>query len=261
MAQEYRFENRIAVVTGAAKGIGLATAEILAQEGAAVLLADLQAPDDAVAAWRNKGLNVAGTTADVADEAAIDRLFDEAERLFGRVDLLVNNAGTNLSYDLITEMPTELWERTLRINLTSQMFTLRRVLGSMVESGFGTVVNVASNVAKRGLPHRSAYVASKWAVLGLTQTAALEVAGTGVRVNAVLPGPTETALFNADLKHHAEVDRRQANDVRAEWLKEMPLGRVIQPVEVARVIAFLSCAESAAMTGQSINVTGGLIMH
>ncbi len=188
-------------------------------------------------------------------------MFGEAERRYGTVDLLVNNAGTNLSYHLITEMPTELWERTLRTNLTSQMFCMRRALGPMAAKGAGTVVNVASNVAKRGLPHRSAYVASKWAVLGLTQTAALEVARAGVRVNAVLPGPTETALFNQDLQHHAEVDHRQAGDVRSEWIEEMPLGRVIQPVEVARLIAFLSCFESAPMTGQSINVTGGLIMH
>jgi NAD(P)-dependent dehydrogenase (short-subunit alcohol dehydrogenase family) len=141
------------------------------------------------------------------------------------------------------------------------MLITRAVTPMMVGSGGGSIVNVASNVGKRGLPYRADYVASKWGIIGLTQTLALELADRRVRVNAVCPGPVEGTRIEAVMLGHAVAEGRTVADVRREWESQAPLKRFVRPEEVAEVVCFLAGQASSAMTGQAINVTGGLIMH
>jgi NAD(P)-dependent dehydrogenase (short-subunit alcohol dehydrogenase family) len=177
-----------------------------------------------------------------------------------RVDILVNNAGINGDAQLVLDMPVAAWERTLRVNLTGTMLVVREIAPLMVAGGGGRIVNVASNVARRGLPFRGDYVASKWAVLGLTQTLALELVEHGIRVNAVCPGPVEGDRIEQVMEMHARAEGRTLADVRRAWSEDAPMKRLIEPEEVAAVVRFLVGDESSAMTGQALNVTGGFIM-
>jgi NAD(P)-dependent dehydrogenase (short-subunit alcohol dehydrogenase family) len=256
-----KLQDQVAIITGAAQGIGAAIAEEFAREGARLVLSDIQSVEARVEKIQQQGGTALGCPCDVTDEEQVHRLFEFGRKEYGPAGVLVSNAGTNLSYDLIADMPTEVWERTLRINLTGTMFCMREAFRQMVPERRGSVINISSNVAKRGLPHRSAYAASKWAVLGLTQTGALEVADYGIRVNAILPGMTATDLLEKDLQHHAEAEGRSAEDVRREWLAQAPIHEIFDPRAVAQVALFLASDDSRTLTGQSINASGGLIMH
>jgi NAD(P)-dependent dehydrogenase (short-subunit alcohol dehydrogenase family) len=171
----------------------------------------------------------------------------------------VNNAGINGNAQLVSEMPLDSWNRTIGTNLTGTMLVTRELTPFLIAAR-GRIVNTASNVARRGLPYRADYVASKWALLGLTQTLALELASSGVRVNAVCPGPVEVDRIEQVMASHAQAEGRSIEEVRHAWESDSPMGRFIQPVEVANVIAFLASDESSAMTGQALNVTAGVIM-
>lgn len=255
-----KLEGQVAVVTGAAQGIGAAIAEAFAAEGAVIAVSDVMDTGITVDRINAGGGRSVGIHCDVTSEEDVARLFREAEAQLGQVRLLVNNAGTNLSYDLISEMPTQVWEDTLRLNLTGTMFGMREGLRLMVPRGAGNIINISSNVGKRGLANRSAYAASKWAVIGLTRTGALEAAEHGIRVNAICPGAIQTELVEKDLVHHAEVEGRQPEEIRTQWLSEAPIHRMFAAAEIAPVAVFLASDDSATLTGQALNASGGLIM-
>jgi NAD(P)-dependent dehydrogenase (short-subunit alcohol dehydrogenase family) len=238
-----RVQGKVAIVTGGSQGIGAAIAQKLEDEGATVVVADLQ------------------TGVDVADEAHVKDLFDRVEAEHGRIDILVNNAGIGTPVALITETTTEDWERTLRINLTGTMFCTREALRRMPAHGGGAILNVSSNVGKRGLELRSAYVCSKWAMNGFTQTAALEGAKDGIRVNAILPGNVDTPHLEEVVRLHAEAEGRPFEDFEGELKALSPMNRYVELEEIAKTSLFLLCDESSAMTGQLVNVTAGWIMH
>jgi NAD(P)-dependent dehydrogenase (short-subunit alcohol dehydrogenase family) len=238
-----RLQDKVAIVTGGSQGIGAAIAQRLEDEGATVANADLR------------------TGVDVADEAAVRTFFDQVEAEHERLDLLVNNAGIGTPVARITQTTTEEWERTLRVNLTGTMLCTREAMARMPAHGGGSILNVSSNVGKRGLALRSAYVCSKWAINGLTQTAALEGAEHGIRVNAVLPGNVDTPHLDEVVRLHAEAEGRPLESFAAELKALSPMGRYVGLDEVAAVSAFLLSDEASAMTGQLVNVTAGWIMH
>jgi NAD(P)-dependent dehydrogenase (short-subunit alcohol dehydrogenase family) len=182
-----------------------------------------------------------------------------AQILEGRVDVLVNNAGWNGRAQLVRDMSLEAWNRTLSINLTGTMLVTREVIPLMVARGAGRIVNIASNVARRGLPLRADYVCSKWALLGLTETLALELVSHGIRVNAVCPGPVEGERIEKILEMHAEIEGVDVGTMRRSW-EAVPMGRFVTAEEVAAVALFLASDMSSAMTGQAISVTGGFLM-
>ncbi|MEV8112376.1 SDR family NAD(P)-dependent oxidoreductase [Pseudarthrobacter oxydans] len=257
-----QFENRNVLVTGAADGVGRAIARAFALQGARVVVADIQDASETIRLIEADGGHAEQVHCDVASEPSVKEAVAQASNLLdGRVDVLVNNAGMNGHYHLVGDMPLDGWEQTLRINLTGTMLVTREVLPLIPEGSAGTIVNVASNVAKRGLPFRADYVASKWAMLGLTQTLALELADQGVRVNAVCPGPVEGSRIEDVMKRHADVEGIGVQEMRRKWEAEAPLKRFVLPEEIADVVTFLAGPGSSAMTGQAINVTGGLVMH
>ena len=255
-----RLEGRTALVTGAAQGIGAHIAEGLAREGARVAVTDFQPTDPVVESIRAKGGTAVGIHLDVTSEVGVADAFARFEELWGPVDILVNNAALGTPVALVRDLELDAWERTLKVNLTGTMLCTRAALRQMTGRPGSTVINIASNVAKRGLPHRSAYVASKWAVLGLTQTLALETALDGIRVNAVCPGPVETPHLDEVMRGHAEAEGTTVEGIAEQWRTSAPIGRFIDAREVVDVCLFLASDASSALTGEAINVSGGLVM-
>jgi NAD(P)-dependent dehydrogenase (short-subunit alcohol dehydrogenase family) len=251
-----------AVVTGSAAGIGRHVAIRLAQDGARLILADVQEVGQTLELVRDLGAEADYVPCDITDEVGV-RAFAESVRQLAKdeIDILVNNAGINGDTQLVKDMPLPSWERTIGTNLTGTMLVTREIIPSMVAKGGGRIVNIASNVARRGLPYRADYVASKWAVLGLTQTLALELVSDNIRVNAVCPGPVEGDRIEQIMRSHAESERKTTEQVRREWEAASPMHRFIKPSEVAAVVRFLCSDDSSAMTGQALNVTGGHLMN
>jgi NAD(P)-dependent dehydrogenase (short-subunit alcohol dehydrogenase family) len=244
-----RFEDQVAVVVGGASGIGLRTAERLAGEGAKVVIVDRTQRDVP---------GMASAVADVTDRDSLRLAFARAQEL-GPISAVVNAAGTSARARLVVDFDPVDWLRTIEVNLLGSMLVGAEAVRCMQGHG-GNIVFVSSNVARRGLPYRSDYVASKWGLLGLTQTLALEAVQHGIRVNAVCPGPVDTPLLWEVVDYHAEAEGKTRAQVAEEWRVAAPMKRFIELDEVADVILFLLSDASSAMTGQALNITGGLIM-
>jgi NAD(P)-dependent dehydrogenase (short-subunit alcohol dehydrogenase family) len=246
-----RFKDQTVVVIGGASGIGARTAERFAEDGAKVVVVD-----------RNLG-QVAGVAAsliaDVTDPVTLKDAFDAAEAN-GPIKVVVNAAGISARAKLIVDFDPRVWMRTIEVNLLGSMLVGAESVRRMAKTGGGSIVYVSSNVARRGLPYRSDYVASKWGLLGLTQTLALEAVEHGIRVNAVCPGPVDTPLLWEVVDYHAEIEGKTREEVAEAWRVSAPMKRFIETDEVADVIMFLASDASSAMTGQALNITGGFIM-
>ena len=250
-----RFEGKVALVTGAAAGIGRAAAARLGAEGARLVLVDRDAAHLAATA-KELGAEAA-IEADVTDEASVARYVAETEARCGGIDLFVNNAGIEGRVAPIVELTADDWDRVQAVNARGVFLGLREVLRSMARAGRGgAIVNTASMAGVRGGPSFSPYIASKHAVVGLTKTAALESARLGIRVNAVAPGFIDTRML-ADLdKAHSAGD---VDETRRQREASVPLGgRYGKPEEVASVMAFLLSDDASYVTGNIVLIDGGL---
>lgn len=246
-----RFEHQVVVVLGGAGGIGARTVQRFADEGATVVAVDQdhgQVPG-----------SVASFTADVTDSTGLRRAFEAAEA-HGPIKVVVNAVGISARASLVVDFDPQVWQRTLEVNLVGSMLVGAEAVRRMQRTGGGAVVYLSSNVARRGLPYRSDYVASKWGLLGLTQTLALEAVQHGIRVNAVCPGPVDTPRLWQTIDGHAAAEGKTRDQVADEWRASAPMKRFIEIDEVADVIMFLASDASSAMTGQALNVTGGFVM-
>jgi NAD(P)-dependent dehydrogenase (short-subunit alcohol dehydrogenase family) len=245
----------ICLVTGAGRGIGRAVAERLGHDGHRVgLVARSKDQLEAVAA------GIAAETlvlpADLTARGVIDRVFAEVARTWGDVEVLVPNAGIGHAA-LVTETSDDDWARVLELNLTVPFRCIRRALPPMLDAGWGRIVVIASVVAKRGEPQVSAYAASKHGVLGLVRSVAAEVARDGVTVNAVCPGFVDTPMTDETVAAISARSDRSADQARAALAKRQPIGRLVNPAEVADVVAL--CVGNGAINGQGINVDGGAV--
>jgi NAD(P)-dependent dehydrogenase (short-subunit alcohol dehydrogenase family) len=229
--------------------MGRRTAEFLADQGYALVLADLNDPVQTAASVRQRGSDALSVTGDVSSEADVAELAASARERFDHVDVLVNNAGISLIAPA-EDTSTEEWRRVLDVNLTGP-FLLSRELGRMMlEAGAGSIVNVASIAGLRGVADRSAYNASKHGLVGLTRTLAAEWGGRGVRVNAVCPGWVKTEMDEEDQAAGGYTDR--------DIVEHVPMGRFASPEDVARAIVFLADPElSGFMNGVALPVDGG----
>lgn len=248
-------EARTALITGAGRGIGRATAVQMSQAGFRVALTarDKAQLDETAAACAGDAMVV---PADVTAAGAADQIFDAVERAWGTVDVLVANAGAGTSASL-ARTTDEQWQQMLDVNLTAPFRCLRRAVPGMVERGYGRVVVIASVAAKTGEPYIAAYTASKHGVLGLVRSAAAELATTGVTVNAVCPGYVDTPMTDATISAIVDRTGRSPEDARRILEQKQPIGRLVRPDEVAEAVLF--CVRNGGMTGQGINVDGGAL--
>ncbi|HEX2480360.1 MAG TPA: SDR family NAD(P)-dependent oxidoreductase [Methylomirabilota bacterium] len=248
-----------ALVTGAGVGIGRAIALRLARDGWAVAVNDLE-PARASAVAREvagTGARAAAVVADVGDRGAAHRMVAETIEALGTLDLLVNNAGV-CRLGAVAEFSEADWRETFRVNLDGVFFCCQAVLPHMLSRGRGNIVSLASWSGKAGAAYFGPYCASKFAVIGLTQSLAKEVATRGIRVNAVCPGIVAGTEMRAQIDAESRALGRPTSTERVGWI---PMGRLAEPEDVAGVVVFLASDDARYMTGQAVNVTGGLWMH
>lgn len=249
-------DGRVAIVTGGNSGIGRATALALAQAGAKVVVAARREPEGAAVVTEIEAAGGRATfvRTDVAKETDVERMVETALQAYGRLDLAFNNAGADTMSGIskstaVTELEEADWDRLINVNLKGVWLSMKHELRPMLEAGAGSIVNTSSIAGLVGLRNSSAYTASKHGVVGLTKAAALEVAGRGVRVNAVCPGTVETPMLERIFA--AQPERRIAFAAAA------PIGRIAAPREVADVVLFLCSDAASYLTGAAIPVAGG----
>jgi D-sorbitol dehydrogenase (acceptor) len=262
MNEPGRLHGLAAVVTGANQGIGAAIARAFAAEGARLCLLDRRGDHLAEVAGEARALGVEAWHAplDVTDGTGVEAALAEAAERFGRLDVLVNCAGVFHAAP-IAELTRADFERVMAVNVTGTLLCIQAALRHMLPRGSGSIVNFSSIAGRRGNRYVTAYSAAKHAVLGITRCVAMEVAGQGIRVNAICPGYIDTEMYDGVLR---EIGGREGIDdperFRAMVLKAVPLGRMIAPAEVARLAVYLAAPESAGMTGQALTLDGGLVM-
>jgi 3-oxoacyl-[acyl-carrier protein] reductase len=244
-----RLEGKVALVTGAGSGIGQASAERFAAEGARLAVVDLKGAEEVAAAIEAAGGEAIALGTDVADEEAVAAMAATAIERFGRVDVLMNNAGILDDYLAAADMPTAIWERVLGVNLNAQFFTARALLPQMVERGAGAIVNVASTAGLNGGNGGAAYTASKHAVIGFTRQLCFDYARQGIRCNVLCPGAVETGMTK---EIFASPDAAVM-----EAVESAPIGRWAQPEELAAAALFLASDEASFVNGAVYLVDGG----
>jgi NAD(P)-dependent dehydrogenase (short-subunit alcohol dehydrogenase family) len=242
----------VVLITGALTGIGRATAIAFAQEGARIVVSGRrdEAGQKLVAELRGIGAEAEYGRADVRNEEDVRELIDKSVVRFGRLDIAVNNAATEGPRGFVTEQTAESYAATFDTNVLGVLLSMKHELRVMLPQGSGSIVNISSAYGSVGAPGASVYVGSKHAVEGITKSAALEVAQTGVRVNVVAPGTTDTGM----LTRFTDTDEN-----KAALVSTVPLKRLATPEEIAHVIVFVASAHASYMTGASIPVDGGML--
>jgi NAD(P)-dependent dehydrogenase (short-subunit alcohol dehydrogenase family) len=249
-------DGRHAIVTGGAGAIGFAIAKQLVEHGARVTVTGRTAArlENAVAKLGGRR-HARAEAADVADEQAVNAAFERAAAEFGPVGVLVNSAGIAESAPF-AKTDTALWERHIATNLTGPFYCCKAVVPGMRRADFGRIVTVASVAGLRGAPYITAYCASKHGVIGLTRALALELASTGITVNAVCPGYVDTPMTDATIQNIVDKTGMSAGDARARLIESNPQGRLLRPEEVAGAVIGLCLPGSESVTGQSIVISG-----
>ena len=252
----HRFEGKVAVITGAAGGIGQAIAARFGHEGAKIVAVDLGGRDldDAVKSLREAGVDAIGVPADVTRASKVEAYVAAARSHFGGVDILCNNAGILGWVGPSTAYPEDVFDQVLAVNVKGVWLGIKYAVPAMRERGGGSIINTASTAGLRGGGSIIAYTASKHAVIGITRSAALDFAPDRIRVNAVCPSPIETRMIRA-LERGTNPDDPEA--VRQSYIADLPLGRYGEPAEVAALVAFLASDDAAYITGGIYPVDGG----
>ncbi len=254
-----KLKDKTAIITGAASGIGKATAINFAREGAKVMCADVNA-DGAEATARqiaDTGGEAASVRADVSKEADVERMIGETVSRWGRLDTLYNNAG--IGYGMpVTQIPVDEWDRLMSINLRGVFLGCKHAIPQMLKNGGGAIVNTASDAGLRGQAMLSAYCASKGGVVLLTKSLAVEWAEHGIRINCVCPGVIRTPILDPFLAQAQATTGASVDELWKRLGEAHPMGRVGQPEEVAKAVTFLASDEASFITGVALPVDGGL---
>jgi 3-oxoacyl-[acyl-carrier protein] reductase len=245
------FDNQVALVTGAARGIGLAIARSLGRSGVRVVINDIVSPEEmenTVEKLRAEDMEVAGYIASVTDREAIHRMVEDVVTKWGQVDILVNNAGVTRD-GLFVRMKDDDWNAVLEVCVQGTYNCTKEVLRYMMKKRYGRIINISSVVGVMGNMGQVNYSTAKAAILGFTKSLAREVAHLGITVNAIAPGFIDT-----------EMTRKLPEQVREVWLNQVPMKRWGEPEEVAQLVSFLASKSAGYITGQTIHINGGLFM-
>ncbi|WP_068399783.1 SDR family NAD(P)-dependent oxidoreductase [Kribbia dieselivorans] len=245
-----RLQDKIVIVTGAGSGIGKAIALKAGAEGATVIVTDLNA-DSAKAVATEIGQSAEAHAVDVTDATSVNAMVAAVKETHGRIDVLVNNAGWDKAMPFLETEP-DFWQQVISINYVGVLNTSKAVLPIMVEQKYGHVVNLASDAGRVGSSGESVYAGAKGAVIAFSKSAAREVARNGINVNVVCPGPTDTPLFASMGGENPKL--------REGLTRAIPMKRLAQPEDIANAVAFFASDEASFMTGQTVSVSGGLVM-
>ncbi|MBW2622495.1 MAG: SDR family oxidoreductase [Deltaproteobacteria bacterium] len=257
-----KLEDKVAVVTGGGRGIGQAIAVALAREGADVLVAARtnEEIENTVKKIEETGRRGVAVPVDLNQRSNIASFAEQVYSHFPDIHILVNNAGIGSGQNpkLLVDFDDDFWDTTISLNLTAPYLLMKAFLPKMIAQGWGRVINLSSVTGKMGYQLGAAYAASKHGIIGLTRTAALEVAATGVTVNAICPGAVRTAM----LLKRLEVGAAQSGASLAEIEKNFnPMQRLLEPEEIAALAVYLTSDDARGITGQSYNITAGSLMH
>ena len=247
-----RLESKVALITGAGSGIGRATAELFAKEGAKVVVADYNAEGGqlTVRAVKDSGGQAAFVEADVSKAIDVERMVRAAVNTYGRLDILHNNAGIFVKPTPAHELTEDVWDRVFDINIKGVWLGCKYAVPELIKAGGGAIVNTASMAGIRGRPYTSAYCASKGAVVMFTKTLAIELAPYNIRANCICPGAVNTPLI-----HQLGVTQEQA---AAQVLSDQPIPRFARPEEIAQAVLYLAAdGESSYVTGHALQIDGG----
>jgi meso-butanediol dehydrogenase/(S,S)-butanediol dehydrogenase/diacetyl reductase len=257
----HRFKDRVVMVTGASRGIGRGIALRFAQEGANVAICSNEEPVHGVAdEVKALGVDALSFVVDVRDKDAIVDMYEQVVGTFGRLDASVQNAGV-ITIARLEEMTEDEWDWVLDVNTKGVFLCCQAAAKLMRSQGYGKIVNIASGQARQGFIYTPHYAASKFGVVGVTQSLAQELAPHGINVNAICPGIIDTAMWTYnDREWGALLGNYEPGELMQAWIDDIPISRPGQPEDVAGLVAFLASADADYITGQTINVDGGLFM-
>jgi NAD(P)-dependent dehydrogenase (short-subunit alcohol dehydrogenase family) len=247
-------EQRVLITAGAG-GIGECLAKSFGKEGARVHVCDMDAQALERMLAEHRG-TITGTIADVSSPEAVDRLFDDVRSELGGLDVLINNAGIEGPIGPVEDISPEAWRRTIAVNLDGQFLCARNAVPLLKSAGGGSIINMSSTAGLGGCPNRAPYVASKWAVIGLTKTLAMELGVFGIRVNAICPGSVEGERIRRVIHADAKALGKSVEEVRASYVETNSMRTLIQPNEIADLALFLCAETSTHITGQALSIDG-----
>ncbi len=244
----------VALITAGAAGIGRAIAEALINQGYRVHVCDIEPA--AIDSFLQANPDVSATQADISNVTQVEQVFDDLTNLYGRLDVLVNNAGIAGPTAQVEDIGTDEWDQTIAVNLNGQFYCARRAVPMLKTAGGGSIINMSSNAAFFGCPLRAPYAASKWALIGFTKTLAMELGPFGIRVNAICPSSVEGERIDAVIEKDAKRRGKTAEEIRDMYLRQSSLRCFVSAEDVANLALFLASEKSARISGQALGLDG-----